>query len=47
MEAAHALTSNGSALARARLARQLPPRELAQRAGLTEEEGAWLEESRV
>jgi len=47
MEAAHALDGNRSALAKARVAHQLPIRELARRAGLTEDEITWLEEGRV
>jgi hypothetical protein len=47
MEAAHALDHERSALAQARLARKLPVREAARRAGLTEDELAWLEDGRV
>ena len=47
MEAAHVFEPGRSALAQARLARQLPVREVAQRAGLTEEEVTWLEDGRV
>lgn len=47
MEAAHTLERNRSALAQARLARQLPVQEAARRAGLTEDEVTWLEEARV
>lgn len=47
MEAAHALDPGRSALAQSRLARQLPLREAASRAGLTEDELTWLEEGRV
>jgi hypothetical protein len=47
MEAAHTLDISRSALAQARLARQLPLREAAARSGLTEDEVTWLEEGRV
>jgi LytR cell envelope-related transcriptional attenuator len=47
MEAAHALDPGRSALAQSRVARQLPLREAASRAGLTEDEVTWLEEGRV
>jgi transcriptional regulator with XRE-family HTH domain len=47
MELATALAPKRSALAQARLQRQLPVREAAAKAGLTEEEVAWLEEGRV
>ena len=47
MELASALAPKRSALAQARLQRQLPVREAAGRAGLTEEEISWLEEGRV
>jgi transcriptional regulator with XRE-family HTH domain len=47
MELATALAPKRSALAQARLQRQLPVREAAEKAGLTEEEIAWLEEGRV
>jgi hypothetical protein len=47
MEAAHAFEPSRSPLAQARLARQLPVREAARRAGLREEELTWLEEGRV
>ena len=47
MEAAHALDLERSALAQARIARQLPLREAARRAGLTEDEVTWLEQGRV
>jgi transcriptional regulator with XRE-family HTH domain len=47
MELATALVPKRSALAQARLQRQLPVREAAAKAGLTEEEIAWLEEGRV
>ena len=47
MEAAHAFAPSSSALAQARVSRQLPVREAAHRAGLTEEEVTWLEEGRV
>jgi transcriptional regulator with XRE-family HTH domain len=47
MEAAHALDAGRSTLAQARLARRLPLREAAARAGLTEDEVTWLEEGRV
>lgn len=45
--AAHPLTPDLSPLAAARVARQLPLREAARRAGLTEDEVTWLEEGRV
>jgi transcriptional regulator with XRE-family HTH domain len=47
MELAHALDHSRSPLAKARLARRLPVREAARRAGLTEDEVTWLEEGRV
>lgn len=47
MELAAPLPSTSSPLARARLARQLPLREAAAKAGLTEEQVTWLEEGRV
>ena len=47
MELATALDRKRSRLAQARLARQLPVREAAAKAGLTEDEVAWLEEGRV
>lgn len=47
MELATALDRKRSRLAQARLARQLPVREAAAKAGLTEDEIAWLEEGRV
>jgi hypothetical protein len=47
MELATALAPKRSALAQARLQRQLPVREAAAKAGLTEDEIAWLEEGRV
>jgi transcriptional regulator with XRE-family HTH domain len=47
MEAAHALDAGRSALAQFRVGRQLPVREAASRAGLTEDEVTWLEEGRV
>lgn len=47
MEAAYPFEPSRSPLAQARLARQLPLREAAARAGLTEDEVAWLEEGRV
>jgi transcriptional regulator with XRE-family HTH domain len=47
MEAAHVLDHERSALAQARIGRQLPLREAAQRAGLTEDEVTWLEQGRV
>src|SRR5918912_3501159 len=47
MEAAHPIEISHSPLARARIARQLPLREAAMRAGLTEDEVTWLEEGRV
>jgi transcriptional regulator with XRE-family HTH domain len=47
VELATALESRRSPLAQARLARQLPVREAAQKAGLTEDEVTWLEEGRV
>lgn len=47
MELATALAPKRSALAQARLQRQLPVREAAAKAGLTEDEVAWLEEGRV
>jgi transcriptional regulator with XRE-family HTH domain len=47
MELAAPLASSSSPLARARLMRQLPLREAAAKAGLTEEQVTWLEEGRV
>jgi transcriptional regulator with XRE-family HTH domain len=47
MELATALENRRSPLAQARLQRQLPVREAAQKAGLTEDEITWLEEGRV
>lgn len=47
MELATPLEPKRSALAQARLQRQLPVREAAARAGLTEDEVSWLEEGRV
>jgi transcriptional regulator with XRE-family HTH domain len=47
MELAAPLASSSSPLARARLLRQLPLREAAAKAGLTEEQVTWLEEGRV
>jgi transcriptional regulator with XRE-family HTH domain len=47
MEFATALEHKRSPLAQARLQRQLPVREAAAKAGLTEDEVAWLEEGRV
>jgi hypothetical protein len=47
MELAANLRSSSSPLARARLLRQLPLREAAAKAGLTEEQVTWLEEGRV
>jgi transcriptional regulator with XRE-family HTH domain len=47
MELAAPLASSSSPLARARLGRQLPLREAAAKAGLTEEQVTWLEEGRV
>jgi transcriptional regulator with XRE-family HTH domain len=47
MEFATALDHKRSPLAQARLQRQLPVREAAARAGLTEDEVSWLEEGRV
>lgn len=47
MELATALDRKRSRLAQARLARQLPVREAAAKAGLTEDEVTWLEEGRV
>jgi hypothetical protein len=47
MEAAHALDVRRSPLAQARISRQLPLREVAHRAALTEDEVIWLEEGRV
>jgi transcriptional regulator with XRE-family HTH domain len=47
VELATALDRKRSRLAQARLARQLPVREAAAKAGLTEDEVAWLEEGRV
>ena len=47
MELATALAPKRSALAQARLQRQLPVREAAAKAGLTEDEVSWLEEGRV
>jgi transcriptional regulator with XRE-family HTH domain len=47
MELAANLPSSSSPLARARLLRQLPLREAAAKAGLTEEQVTWLEEGRV
>jgi LytR cell envelope-related transcriptional attenuator len=47
MEAAHVLDAGRSALAQSRVGRQLPLREAASRAGLTEDEVTWLEEGRV
>jgi hypothetical protein len=47
MEFATALEHKRSPLAQARLQRQLPVREAAARAGLTEDEVSWLEEGRV
>jgi len=47
MEAAHPLEPKRSPLAQARLARQLPVRDVARRAGLTEDEVTWLEEARI
>lgn len=47
MELATAIAPKRSALAQARLQRQLPVREAAARAGLTEDEVTWLEEGRV
>ena len=47
MELATALETRRSRLAQARLQRQLPVREAAVRAGLTEDEVTWLEEGRV
>jgi transcriptional regulator with XRE-family HTH domain len=47
MEFATALEHKRSPLAQARLQRQLPVREAAAKAGLTEDEVSWLEEGRV
>ena len=47
MELATPLEARRSPLARARLQRQLPLREAAAKAGLTEDEVSWLEEGRV
>jgi transcriptional regulator with XRE-family HTH domain len=47
MELATALEHKRSPLAQARLQRQLPVREAAAKAGLTEDEVSWLEEGRV
>jgi transcriptional regulator with XRE-family HTH domain len=47
VELATALDRKRSRLAQARLARQLPVREAAAKAGLTEDEVSWLEEGRV
>ena len=47
MEFATSLEQKRSPLAQARLQRQLPVREVAARAGLTEDEVSWLEEGRV
>ncbi len=47
MELATALDHKRSPLAQARLQRQLPVREAAAKAGLTEDEVSWLEEGRV
>jgi transcriptional regulator with XRE-family HTH domain len=47
MELAANLPPSSSPLARARLLRQLPLREAAAKAGLTEEQVTWLEEGRV
>jgi transcriptional regulator with XRE-family HTH domain len=47
MELATALEHKRSPLAQARLRRQLPVREAAAKAGLTEDEVSWLEEGRV
>jgi transcriptional regulator with XRE-family HTH domain len=47
MEVVASLNSSRSPLARARLQRQLPIREAAAKAGLTEEQVTWLEEGRV
>src|SRR5215207_5259455 len=47
MEFATALERKRSPLAHARLQRQLPVREAAAKAGLTEDEVSWLEEGRV
>jgi transcriptional regulator with XRE-family HTH domain len=47
MELAANLHSSSSPLARARLLRQLPLREAAAKAGLSEEQVTWLEEGRV
>jgi transcriptional regulator with XRE-family HTH domain len=47
MESATALDHKRSPLAQARLQRQLPVREAAAKAGLTEDEVSWLEEGRV
>src|SRR5215210_5032334 len=47
VELATTLAASRSPLARARLQRRLPVREAAAKAGLTEEQVAWLEEGRV
>src|SRR5215212_8975616 len=47
MELAAALESRRSPLAQARLRRQLPLHDAAEKAGLTEDEVTWLEEGRV
>jgi transcriptional regulator with XRE-family HTH domain len=47
MELAAPLASSRSPLARARLLRQLPVREAAAKAGLSEDQVTWLEEGRV
>src|SRR4051812_4599317 len=47
MELVASLSASRSPLARARLQRQLPIREAAAKAGLTEEQVTWLEEGRV